>query len=161
MLHKLFHSKIFFHIGGVKIGNDVFIGSYSNVDRGHIDNTTIGYNSDGQKIYGKWPQGTKKQMVKVKKLDEHNFEKIDFIKIDVQSYEYEVLKGAKKTLEINSPIICLEEIDPKNSKAIKFLESLNYVIIDVVVKEYIFKNYYLGGIICIPYIVISSNPWNP
>ena len=36
------NSKIFFHIGGVKIGNDVFIGSNCNVDRGHIDNTTIG-----------------------------------------------------------------------------------------------------------------------
>ena len=78
-------------------------------------------------------------MVKVKKLDEFNFNEIDFIKIDVQGYEYQVIKGAKKTLEINSPIICLEEIDPKNSKAIKFLESLNYVIVDVVLKEYIFK----------------------
>ena len=36
------NSQIFFHIGGVKIGNDVFIGSNCNVDRGHIDNTTIG-----------------------------------------------------------------------------------------------------------------------
>jgi len=104
-----------------------------------IDSTRIGFNSDGSKIYGKWPQETKKQLVKVKKLDEFNFNEIDFIKIDVQGYEYEVLKGAKKTLEINSPIICLEEIDPKNSKAIKFLESLNYVIVDVVLKEYIFK----------------------
>ena len=81
----------------------------------------------------------KKTIGKVKKLDEFNFNEIDFIKIDVQGYEYQVLKGAKKTLEINSPIICLEEIDPKNSKAIKFLESLNYVIVDVVLKEYIFK----------------------
>ena len=104
-----------------------------------IDSTRIGFNSDGQKIYGKWPQRTKKQLVKVKKLDEFNFNEIDFIKIDVQGYEYQVIKGAKKTLEINSPIICLEEIDPKNSKAIKFLESLNYVIVDVVLKEYIFK----------------------
>ena len=42
-----FHSgspngQIFFHIGGVKIGNNVFIGSNCTVDRGHIDNTTIG-----------------------------------------------------------------------------------------------------------------------
>ena len=36
------NSQIFFHIGGVKIGNDVFIGSNCNVDRGHIDNTIIG-----------------------------------------------------------------------------------------------------------------------
>ena len=31
----------FFFIGGVEIGNDVFIGSNCNVDRGHIDNTVI------------------------------------------------------------------------------------------------------------------------
>ena len=36
------NSHIFFHIGAVEIGNDVFIGSNCNVDRGHIDNTTIG-----------------------------------------------------------------------------------------------------------------------
>ena len=36
------NSHIFFHIGGVKIGNDVFIGSNCNVDRGHIDDTIIG-----------------------------------------------------------------------------------------------------------------------
>ena len=64
---------------------------------------------------------------------------VDFIKIDVQSYEYEVLKGARKTLELNSPILCIEEDNVKNSKAIKFLESLNYEIVDVIVKEHIFK----------------------
>ena len=35
------NSQIFLHIGGVEIGNDVFIGSNCNVDRGHIDNTVI------------------------------------------------------------------------------------------------------------------------
>jgi hypothetical protein len=57
----------------------------------------------------------------------------------VQGYEFEVLKGAKKTLEINSPIICIEEEYPENSRAIKFLESLNYEIVDVILKEHIFK----------------------
>ena len=104
-----------------------------------INNVKIDYNSDGSKIYGKWPQRTKKQLVKVKKLDDFKFSKVDFIKIDVQGYEYEVLKGAKKTLGINSPIICLEEEYPENSKTIKFLENQNYQIVDVIIKEVIFK----------------------
>ncbi len=36
------NSQIFLHIGGVEIGNDVFIGSNCNVDRGHIDDTILG-----------------------------------------------------------------------------------------------------------------------
>ena len=36
------NSDIFFHIGAVLIGNNVFIGSNCNVDRGHIDDTVIG-----------------------------------------------------------------------------------------------------------------------
>ncbi len=36
------NSHIFFHIGAVEIGDDVFIGSNCNVDRGHIDDTVIG-----------------------------------------------------------------------------------------------------------------------
>jgi len=104
-----------------------------------INKTKIGFNSDGSKIYGKWPNGTNQQSVKVKKLDDFKFIKVDFIKIDVQSYEYEVLKGARKTLELNSPILCMEEDNVKNSKAIRFLESLDYAIVDVVLKEHIFK----------------------
>ena len=36
------NSHIFFHIGAVKIGNDVFIGSNCNIDRGHINDTILG-----------------------------------------------------------------------------------------------------------------------
>ncbi len=36
------NSDIYFHIGAVVIGDNVFIGSNCNVDRGHIDDTVIG-----------------------------------------------------------------------------------------------------------------------
>ena len=104
-----------------------------------INKTKIGYNLDGSKMYGKWPQGTNQQLVKVKKLDNFKFIKVDFIKIDVERYEYEVLKGAKKTLELNSPILCIEEDNIKNSKTIEFLENQNYKIVDVIMKEVIFE----------------------
>jgi FkbM family methyltransferase len=44
------------------------------------------------------------------RLDDYNFENIDFIKIDVDSHEGYVLDGARKFLENNSPVIMLENI---------------------------------------------------
>ena len=64
---------------------------------------------------------------------------IDFIKIDVQGYELSVLKGAYSTLKFNNPILCIEEDNPINSETIPFLENLNYVVVDVIVKEHVFK----------------------
>lgn len=47
--------------------------------------------------------------VEIKRLDEFTSEKkIDFIKIDVEGGEFEVLKGAEKTLSNNNPIILFE-----------------------------------------------------
>lgn len=40
-----------------------------------------------------------KEMVKMKRLDDFQIEDYNFINIDVQGYELEVFKGAKKTLE--------------------------------------------------------------
>ena len=65
--------------------------------------------------------------------------KIDFIKIDVQGFELSVLKGAYNTLKTNRPVLCIEEDDPNNSLIIPFLENLNYDLVDVILKEHIFK----------------------
>jgi hypothetical protein len=44
----------------------------------------------------------------VKTLDSYNFDKVDFIKIDVEGYEPEVLEGAKQLINRHRPIIFFE-----------------------------------------------------
>lgn len=55
-----------------------------------------------------WAKIKKKIKIQTKKLDEFNFDKkIDFLKIDVQGYEYEVIKNGKNTIK-DSLIVQLE-----------------------------------------------------
>lgn len=104
-----------------------------------VNRTKLGKKEDGTKIYGEFPKETPMVKVGVKKLDTFNFNNIDFIKIDVQGFELNVLKGANKTLKKNNPVLCIEEDDPKNSLVIQYLEELNFEIVDVINKEHIFK----------------------
>jgi FkbM family methyltransferase len=46
--------------------------------------------------------------VEVHTLDEYELEKVTFIKIDVEGYELEVLKGASKTIKREKPVIVIE-----------------------------------------------------
>jgi FkbM family methyltransferase len=46
------------------------------------------------------------ELVEMKRLDDFNFTGYNFLNIDVQGYEYEVLKGSQKTLENVDYIIC-------------------------------------------------------
>jgi len=106
-----------------------------------INRTKIGTNEDGSKIYGNFSDTTSKQKTIIKTLDSFNFENVDFIKIDVQGFELEVLKGAHKTLKENNPIICIEENlhDLADSEIYNNLIDLNYELVDRVTKELIFK----------------------
>ena len=69
--------------------------------------------------------------VKTTKLDDivKLKNKIDFIKIDTEGNEYEVLKGMKKILKVNDPIIMFE-VDAmqfrRDNKIIKYLNKLNF-----------------------------------
>lgn len=69
--------------------------------------------------------------VKTTKLDDivKLKNKIDFIKIDTEGHEYEVLKGMKKILKVNDPIIMFE-FDAmqfrRDNKIIKYLNKLNF-----------------------------------
>ena len=118
---------------------NLFIPPFNSGASSFVNKTKIGFKKNSGAIYGEFPKETLQKKVEVKKLDDFNFNNIDFIKIDVQGLELSVLKGAYSTLKFNNPILCIEEDNPSNSETIPFLENLNYVVVDVIVKEHIFK----------------------
>lgn len=66
--------------------------------------------------------------IKIERLDDIdlNEEKIDFIKIDVESFELKTLAGMRETLKKHKPIIFIE-VFKKNRKAVfKFLKEFGY-----------------------------------
>lgn len=67
--------------------------------------------------------------VNVTTLDSYNFEDIDFIKIDVEQGELEVIKGAMKTIEKYKPVIMFENKRNENDKVIDILKDMDYSII--------------------------------
>lgn len=62
----------------------------------------------------------------MKRLDDYEFERIDFIKIDVEKYEYDLLLGAKNTLCKHSPGLYIEIFDDCFSKVDKLLREYGY-----------------------------------
>ena len=68
---------------------------------------------------------------------------IDFIKIDVEGYENQVVLGAKETLIRNKPIIIVEQkgfsdrFNESQFEAIETLKGYGAKVIDQVVKDYI------------------------
>ena len=101
----------------------------------------LGVDKLGNEIWDKFKVDTPKRKVNIKTLDSLELTDISFIKIDVQGYEFEVLKGSVDTLKKNNPIICIEEYKENlnESNEIDFLKSLNYCVIDRYMKEVILK----------------------
>ena len=118
---------------------DLFVHSSNSGASSLINRTKLGYKEDNSPIFGEFPKDTPKINTLIKKLDSFEFENINFIKIDVQGFEFNVLKGAYHTLKNNKPVLCIEEDNPENSLTLPFLRELNYELVDVVVKEHIFK----------------------
>ncbi len=67
---------------------------------------------------------------------ELNITYVDLIKIDVEGYEYKVLKGAENLLKNSKPKLLIElHGKPTGEEVVKYLEDLNYLITDLEDKE--------------------------
>ena len=63
-----------------------------------------------------------KIQVQTKTLDSYEFSQVDFIKIDVESFELKVLQGAENTIRKHRPIMYIEIHDPE---AYTFMKNLD------------------------------------
>ena len=75
-------------------------------------------------------------------LDTLALEEVGFIKIDVEGYEYHVLRGGRKTIRKNRPVICLEQkahgfygLSP--TAGVALLQSWGYRVLAQVRDDYI------------------------
>ena len=96
---------------------EVFKELTENLRLNHVEDKVIAYNvalGSGEKITGGKGKGTMfnyadlEQTLETKRLDDFKFEKVDIIKIDVEGFEYEVLKGAVETIKRFHPKLILE-----------------------------------------------------
>lgn len=65
-------------------------------------------------------------------------EKIEFIKIDVEGFEYEVLQGGVKTIDKNKPCIYIEIFDSNYDKVNSLLQSMNYAWVQKWSHDYLY-----------------------
>jgi len=70
------------------------------------------------------------ELVEMKRLDDFKFKRYNFLNIDVQGYEYEVLKGSLETLKDVDYIIC--EINRETSY--KILDYIGTVTIEKIIE---------------------------
>ena len=96
------------------------------------EKTTIQYgtNNDGDSSI----EGMRKKrfnenyLINCEKLDDYNFNKVDFIKIDVEGAEFKVLEGAENTIKKFKPKIIIEVFKNKKDKLLNWLKDNKYEI---------------------------------
>ena len=74
-----------------------------------------------------WIDGEKFQ-VEVKRLDDFKFENIDFIKIDTEQYELQVILGGLKTIKKHRPTIFFENKRNEADQVILILLDLGFTV---------------------------------
>jgi len=82
--------------------------------------------------------------IPMRTLDGYRFDAVDFLKVDVEGYERQVLEGARETLARCRPVVIVEQKDfagrygGERYGAAELLQSLGAVVVDQVVQDLIF-----------------------
>jgi arginine deiminase len=84
-------------------------------------------------------------MVKVTTLDKLvnslGLTKIDFIKIDAEGSEYEILRGANKVLDITKSVL-IETFENNRYKCLDYLKNKGFKIIDLGIRHKATRYYF-------------------
>ena len=83
----------------------------------------------GNPVHGslvRYGKGVIEHEVPVKCLDDYNFEDVDFIKIDVEGAEINVVNGAVNTIVNWKPIVMFENKKGRNDLVVDFIRNLSY-----------------------------------
>ncbi len=64
--------------------------------------------------------------IEIKRLDDFGYSDIDFVKIDVEGFEVEVLKGAANTLRNSKAVVMIEVFEKSRQQVNELMESYGY-----------------------------------
>jgi FkbM family methyltransferase len=126
---------------------------YFKLESGSVSNSLISYKENEGKSY-------KVDVVSLDNYKKTNDLKFDFIKLDVEGSEIDVLKGASSVIKNDRPILLIavhpliiQENKQNHSEIFEILESFNYSIYyngNLISKEYFNVKMNLFDVICIP-----------
>jgi FkbM family methyltransferase len=77
---------------------------------------------------GQKRQSGKSEKVQVTTIDQLNLDEIDFIKIDVEGMEINVLKGAQESIAKFRPFMLIEYLKSCEEEIVSYLKTANYII---------------------------------
>jgi FkbM family methyltransferase len=139
--HTLPLSGLFGHVNSFEATNRNFQYLQKNIKANNIKNVTCHEYALGSKCgfvsmselgdHNSGQYGVKEDSdgdVRLERLDSFGLVDIDFIKVDVEGYESEVLEGAKDTIRTYRPMIQVEANSNKHKDVALFLKNEGYAV---------------------------------